>query len=445
MMKVRRFTLTPLQILSVGFALVILIGGILLTLPVCSRDGNGLPFVDALFTSTSATCVTGLVLCDTYTQFSGVGQAAILCLIQVGGLGFVTVGILLPMALGKRIGLRERSLMKESIGALKIGGIVRLMRKAVFGTLLLELIGAVVLWIRFARDMGPVSALWAGVFHSVSAFCNAGFDILGRNVPFGSLTNYVGDVTVNVTIMVLIVVGGLGFIVWDDVLIHRHHVRRYALHTKIVLSVTAALIALGTLLFYFMEADAAFAGLSAEDRVLAALFQSVSPRTAGFNTVDLGKLSESGSILTMFLMMVGASPGSTGGGLKTTVFFVMVCSMLAYLRSRDSINVFNRKIEPQAVHRAFNSAMLYLLLAVFGALVIALQGVPASDAMFEALSAIGTVGLSKGVTPGLTLLSKAVVILLMYSGRVGSISVLMAVTDRRIKTQINHVEEKIIV
>lgn len=444
-MKVRRFTLTPLRILSIGFALVILIGGILLTLPVCSRDGNGLPFVDALFTSTSATCVTGLVLYDTYTQFSGVGQAAILCLIQVGGLGFVTVGILLPMALGKRIGLRERSLMKESIGALKIGGIVRLVRKAVFGTLLLELIGAVVLWIRFARDMGPVSALWAGVFHSVSAFCNAGFDILGRNVPFGSLTNYVGDVTVNVTIMALIVVGGLGFIVWDDVLIHRHHVRRYALHTKIVLSVTAALIALGALLFYFMEADAAFAGLSAEDRVLAALFQSVSPRTAGFNTVDLGKLSESGSILTMFLMMVGASPGSTGGGLKTTVFFVMVCSMLAYLRSRDSINVFNRKIEPQAVQRAFNSAMLYLLLAVSGALVIALQGVPASDAMFEALSAIGTVGLSKGVTPGLTLLSKVVVILLMYSGRVGSISVLMAVTDRRIKTQINHVEEKIIV
>ncbi len=445
MIKVLRFKFTPLQILSIGFALVILLGAAVLMLPAASRDGRAIPFVDALFSAASATCVTGLVLYDTYTQFSLFGQIVILCLIQVGGLGFVTMGVLMSMALGKRIGLRERFLMKESIGAMKIGGIVRLVRKAVFGTLLIELLGAIALTVRFAQDMGLWESLWCGVFHSVSAFCNAGFDILGRIEPFGSLTHYAGDTTVNVTVMALIVVGGLGFIVWDDVLTHRHHVQKYALHTKIVLSVTTVLILGGAVAFYFTESNAAFAGMTVRERTLAALFQSVTPRTAGFNTVEMGKLSESGSILTMFLMFVGASPGSTGGGIKTTVFFVMVFSMAAYLRSRDSINVFRRKVEERAVRLAFNSAMLYVLVALLGTMVITVQGIGAADALFEALSAIGTVGLSKGITPNLTAPSKAAVIVMMYIGRVGSLSVLMAMTDRRIKTRILNVEEKIIV
>ncbi len=431
--------------MSIGFVLVILVGSLLLTLPMASRDGAEIRFIDALFTATSATCVTGLAVFDTYTQFTLFGQIVILCLIQTGGLGFMTIGIFLSMTLGKRIGLRERSLMKESISALKIGGIVRLVRRAVFGTLLIELLGTVLLAFRFCPDFGMGTGLWFSVFHAISAFCNAGFDLMGRVAPSSSLIHYADDVIVNAVVMSLIVIGGLGFIVWDDIIDHKWHVRRYRLQTKIVLAVTFLLIVAGALAFYVLEGNHAFAGMNAGQKILASLFQSVTPRTAGFCTVDMSKLSESGSILTMLLMLVGASPGSTGGGIKTTTFFVMVFSVIAYLRSREEINVFNRKIEEKAVQRAFNSTMLYAVTAILGTTIITFQGIGLHAALFEALSAIGTVGLSKGITPQLTTVSKVVAILLMYIGRLGSLSVLMAVTDRRIKTKISNVEEKIII
>ncbi len=445
MIKIYKLTFTPLQFLSAGFILIILIGGMLLAHPAASRDGQSIPFVDAVFTSASATCVTGLVIYDTYTQFTAFGQAVILCLIQIGGLGFVTIGIFFSMAIGKRIGLRERSIMKESISALKLGGIVRLVRRAVFGTLIIELIGALILALRLVPRFGLASGLWSSLFHSVSAFCNAGFDLMGKLKPLSSLGEFSGDIVINFVIAALIIVGGIGFIVWDDIIDNKWHIRRCRLQTKIVLSVTAMLIAAGTVGFYLLERNHAFAGMGGGEKMLAALFQSVTPRTAGFCTVDMAKLSDGGSILTMILMVIGASPGSTGGGIKTTTFFVMVFSVIAFLRSRDDINVFKRRVEQHAVYRAFNSAALYLFAAVIGTFVISLQGIGIEATLFEALSAVGTVGLSQGVTAGLNTLSKLAIIMLMYVGRLGSLSVLMAVTERRIKTKINNVEEKIII
>lgn len=445
MIKIYKLSFTPLQFLTIGFLLVILAGSLLLMLPGANADGSSISFIDALFTATSATCVTGLVVFDTYTQFTGFGQVIILCLIQIGGLGFMTIGIFLSMALGKRIGLRERFLMKESISALKIGGIVRLVRRAVLGTLLFEGLGAVLMAFRFCPDFGFADGLWFSVFHSVSAFCNAGFDLIGRVAPSTSLAVYAGDVMVNFVISALILIGGIGFIVWDDILNNKWHVKHYRLQTKIVLAMTVLLILGGTIGFYFLEGNNAFAGMNTGEKLLASFFQSVTPRTAGFCTVDMAQLSESGSVLTMFLMLVGASPGSTGGGIKTTTFFVMIFALIAHLRGRDDINVFNRKIEEKAVVRAYNSALLFILAAIAGTMVITLQGIDMDTALFEAISAIGTVGLSKGLTPQLTLPSKLAVILLMYVGRLGSLSVLMAVTDRRIKTKISSVEEKIMI
>ncbi len=430
--------------LAIGFALVILLGAFLLTLPIASKDRVSFPFINALFIATSCTCVTGLSVVDIYTQFSGFGQAVMLTLIQIGGLGFMAVAMFFSMILRKRIGLRERFVLKESLGALKIGGIIRLVRRMLIGTAIFEVAGAIALAFRFCPQFGFWRGIWYSVFHSVSAFCNAGFDLIGIIAPSTSLAIYVDDVLVNVVIMSLIVIGGIGFIVWDDIIENRFRFRRYRLQSKIVLSSTFFLIVAGAVAFYFTEANYAFSGMPFGQRVLASLFQSVTPRTAGFCTVDMSTLSEGGSALTSFLMFVGASPGSTGGGLKTTTFFVMIFSVLSYARKQESVNIFHRKIEDAAVRRAFNSAMLYLMLAGLGIIIIHLQGVSFESSVFEVFSAIGTVGLTKGVTPNLTVVGKLVDILLMYAGRVGSLSIAMAISERRLKPKTSNVTEKII-
>lgn len=444
MVRIKQFNVTPLRILSVGFAGVILAGGILLTLPIASRSGQGISFLDALFTAASSACVTGLAVFDTYLQFSLFGQVVMLCLIQVGGLGFMAIALLFSMAIKKRIGLRERSVMMESIGALKLGGIIRLVRRVLLGTLIIELAGACLLATRFIPKFGLQTGLWYSVFHSVSAFCNAGFDLMGKISPSSSLIPFADDIVVNVAIMLLIILGGIGFIVWDDIIDNKWHIKRFRLQTKIVLSTTITLIVLGAAGFYIFEGNHAFAGMPTGEKILASFFQSVTPRTAGFCTVDMRSLSDSGSVLTLLLMLIGASPGSTGGGIKTTTFFVMMFSMLAYARKQDSINVFNRKVEYKAVERAYNSATLYMVTLTIGVFILLQQGVALGDAAFEVFSAIGTVGLSKGLTPNLTAISKGVIIFLMYVGRVGSLSVAMAVSERRFKTKIDNVTEKII-
>ena len=442
MIKISRFKLTTMQILSIGFALVILLGGLLLTLPVASKSGTATPFINALFTSTSAACVTGLSVYDIYTHYSMFGQVVMVCLFEVGGLGFMMIAFLFSMAIHKKIGLRERSIMMESVGALRLGGIVRLVQKAVLGTLIIQLTGAAVLALRFCPKYGLATGVWFGIYHAVSAFCNAGFDLLGITAPSTSLTTVYNDVTINVVIMLLIIVGGIGFIVWEDIIQNKWHFRHYRLQTKIVLVTTAFLIVAGAAGFYIFESDVAFAGMNTGDKILASFFQSVTPRTAGFCTVDMTKLGDSGSILTIILMIIGASPGSTGGGIKTTTFFVIILSIAAYIRGEESVNIFNRKIEDEAVKRSYNGATLYLFAAIAGIIIIMQQGIGLGAAAFEAVSAIGTVGLSKNLTPSLNVASKITVIALMYIGRVGSMSIAMALS-RRVKTKVNHVPEKI--
>ncbi|MDD3347511.1 TrkH family potassium uptake protein [Oscillibacter sp.] len=441
-MKKDRLQLNAVQTLALGFAGLILLGGGLLALPVASRGGEPLPFLDALFTAASASCVTGLTLYDTWTRFSLFGQAVILLLIQVGGLGFMSISILVSTLMGRRIGLHRRSILMDAVGALQVGGVVRLVRRALGLTAVCEGLGAAALAFWFCPRYGMARGLWMSVFHAISAFCNAGFDLLGTGA---SLTTVSGAVVPNVVLMLLIICGGLGFLAWDDVLTHGIRFRRWRLHSKIVLVSTSLLFAGGTLAFYLLERDHAFAGRSAGQQALMAAFQSVTPRTAGFNTVDLRALSGAGTLLTVLLMLIGAGSGSTGGGMKVNTFAVLALSTLAQTRRREDVNVFGRRLDGETIRKAYACASLYLAACLMGGMVLCIQGIPVGDALFEAVSAIGTVGLSRGVTATLPPLSKMVILLAMFAGRVGSMSVAMAVTRYRPPDRVRNVREKILI
>ena len=438
----RRIQLNAVQTLTLGFACLILLGGLLLALPAASRSGRPLPFLDALFTAASASCVTGLVLYDTFTQFSLFGQAVILLLIQVGGLGFMTVSILVSILLGRRIGLHQRSILMDTVGALQMGGVVRLTRRALKVTAACEGTGAVLLALWFCPRYGMGRGIWMAVFHAVSAYCNAGFDLLGTGA---SLTTEAGEPLLNIVLMVLIICGGLGFLVWDDILTHGFRVRRWRLHSKIVAFSTSLLFVGGAAAFYLLEKDHAFAGLPTGQKLLMSAFQSVTPRTAGFNTVDLAALSESGTLLTLILMFIGAGSGSTGGGIKVNTFAVLLLSALAQARRKEDVNVFHRRLDGETVRKAYSSVSLYFLACLAGCMVLCIQGISLDDALFEAISAIGTVGLTRGVTPLLPKVSKAAILLLMFAGRVGSMSVAMAVTRDRPAPRVRNVPEKILI
>ena len=434
------------QILAAGFALIILSGALLLMLPLASRNGASIPFLNALFTATSATCVTGLVVYDTWTQFSLFGQAIILLLIQIGGLGFMTFAILFAMALGKRIGLTERGYLMEAVSASQLGGIVRLAKHILLGTLFFESLGAILLFSRFWPRFGLADGIWFSIFHSVSAFCNAGFDLMGSIQPFTSLIPFVNDPLVNLTIISLIIIGGIGFVIWDDLLKNRWHFTRYLLHTKVTLVSTGIVLFVSAALFYFLERDAAFAGLSSGGKLLAALFQAVTPRTAGFNTVDLTALSQGGSLLTMLLMAIGAAPGSTGGGIKITTFVVILLAVWANLQRREDVEIFHRRLEANLVKRAFlSTAFYFILLSSASLLILATQNLTLKDTLFETFSAIGTVGLSTGITRTLLPFSKLIILLLMYAGRVGSLTIFLAATEHRNVNPLRNPEDKIIV
>jgi trk system potassium uptake protein TrkH len=441
----RPFRLNALQTLTVGLLLLILTGAVLLTLPAASRDGQSIPFLNALFTSASASCVTGLVLYDTYSQFTFFGQAVIVLLIQVGGLGFMMVFILVSFLLRRRIGLYERSLLMESIGVLRIGGIVRLSKRALKGTALFEGVGAALLALWFCPRFGFWQGIWMGIFHSVSAFCNAGFDLMGIRQPGSSFVTAAGVPVVNLTIMALIIVGGLGFFLWDDVASHRFHFREYSLHTKVVLIGTSILVAGGTLAFYLLEANRAFAGAPEGQKWLMAAFQSVSPRTAGFNTVDLQALGSASTLLTILLMFIGAGSGSTGGGVKVNTFAAAALDTLAYVRRRSDVELFRRRLAGESIHKAFSSMGLYLTVCLCGCMVLCVQGFGLEDSLFEAFSAMGTVGLTRGITPTLPGASKIAIILLMFSGRLGSLSVAMAMTSSRQHPHVRSVSEQILI
>lgn len=438
-MKVR---LKSIRILLIGFALIIFVGGTLLWLPFSNHDG--ISFSDAIFTATSAACVTGLVVYDTYSQFTFFGQAVILVLIQVGGLGFMMIGVLFFLFMGRRIGLRQRALLMESTGIWKVGGIVRITRRVLIMTGIIELSGALLLAIRFCPQMGFAQGMWHALFHSVSAFCNAGFDLMGLLEPGSSLIHFQGDLLVNITISLLIIVGGLGFFLWNDLFEKKLAFTEYQLHTKIVLTTTGILLAIGTLGFFLLEKNTAMTGMSVPERVLASFFQSVTPRTAGFNTVEVSRLSEGGTLLTMLLMLIGAGSGSTAGGIKVTTLAVLSLSVMSYSLGHEDLNIFGRRLEGEALKRACSNTTLYIGLLLAGGFVLSLQGFDLTDSMFEAISAIGTVGLSRGITPELPLLSKMVIAFLMYSGRIGSLSVAMAMVNPE-HSPIKNPAEKIII
>lgn len=442
-MNTNRWSTT--QILSFGFAMLILIGGLLLSLPVAGRNGAGIPFLNALFTSASATCVTGLVVYDTWTQFSYFGQAVILLLIQIGGLGFMAVAILVSLAVGRRIGLRERSLLAEAVSSMQVGGVVRLVRRMLIGTALFEGIGALLLAIRFVPMFGAGQGIWFAVFHSVSAFCNAGFDLMGVRSPFSSLTSFYDDPLIILTIAGLIIAGGIGFVVWNDLIESRFHFKNLHLHTRAVLFSTLALLLIGTVAFVSLEYNGTMRSMNPGTRMLSAFFQSVTPRTAGFNSLDIASLSDGSKFVTMLLMFIGAAPGGTGGGIKVTTFAVMVASVLAQLRARDDVNLFHFRLEAEAIRRAFCGAAVYLAMTVGGILILCAQEQSLTAAAFETLSAIGTVGLTVGITPTLQALSRIAIILLMYAGRVGSLTVFMAVAQPKHNGKLKNPVGKIIV
>ena len=414
--------LTTAQIIILGFSGVILLGTLLLMLPFSSREGSITPFGDALFTATSAVCVTGLVVHDTATYWSAFGQGVILFLIQIGGMGVITVAASFAILSGKKISLMQRGAMQEALSAPSLGGIVRLTGFVVKTTLLLELLGAAAMAPVFCRDFG-IRGLWMALFHSISAFCNAGFDLMGQSAPFSSLTDFASDPVVNVTIMALIVIGGIGFMTWDDVKTNRLHLRRYRMQSKVVLSATAVLIILPAIYFFFLEFD----GAPMRERVWLALFQSVTPRTAGFNTADLTALSEDGLALTILLMLVGGSPGSTAGGMKTTTMALLLANAAAVFRRREHAHFFGRRVDGEAVRSAATVAVLYLLLFLGGGLVMSrVEGLPLLTCLFETASAVGTVGLTLGITPSLGGVSRAILIGLMYVGRVGGLTLVFS-------------------
>ncbi|MDY4491219.1 MAG: potassium transporter TrkG [Candidatus Faecousia sp.] len=417
--------LSPTKTIAVAFAVIILAGALLLDLPAASRSGVSCGFRPALFTATSATCVTGLVLYDTWTQWSGFGQAVILGLIEIGGLGFMSAAALVVFVLRKRIGLKQRMVMAQALSLNDMEGVVRIQKTLLIGSLSIEVIGALILTARFWPEYGFVTALKWGVFHSVSAFCNAGFDILGSIAPGGSMIPFQNDPTVLLTLCALIVVGGLGFLVWQEIW-EKRRFRKLSVYARLVLVATLVLILTGwvaTCLLEWNNPDT-LGAMNWWQKLLNGLFQSVTLRTAGFAAVDQGKLTGAGKGFSMVLMLIGGSSGSTAGGLKTVTFFVLVLFAWARARGRNSVCVFSRTVPQSQVLDAMTIAMLMTALAVFGGVFIsATSPIGFTDALFEAVSALGTVGLSAGATGSLSIPAQILIIIYMYFGRVGVLTI----------------------
>ena len=428
--------MTSTQIIFFGYLAIILLGALLLCLPVSAQSRTWTSPLGALFTATSATCVTGLIVYNTAAHWSLFGQLVILALIQVGGMGFLTMAIIVSTAARRRIGLRQRFTMQESISAPTLGGIVRLTSFIFKGVLLFEGAGALLLALRFIPLFGGAKGLYYAVFHSISAFCNAGFDLLGTFEGEGSLTYFVSDPLVCVTCAALILIGGLGFFVWEDLYLKRFAWRRYLLQTKLVLVALAGLVAVPTVLLFLFEFDsAAFNGLSTPSKFLAAFFQACTARTAGFNTVDLGRLSQAGKMIMILLMLIGGNSGSTAGGMKTTTVSVLVMTVVSTIRRDNEICAFGRRIHDKALKDAVTIVTTYITLAVGAAVFIsAYDRVPMINALFESSSAVATVGLTLGLTPKLSMLSQLLIICLMYFGRVGCLTMIYALNERSAST-----------
>ena len=432
--------MTSFQLIIMGFAGVILLGTVLLMLPFSSAEKVITPFHEALFTATSAVCVTGLVVKDTGSYWSLAGQTIILALIQTGGLGVVTVAASVSLLSGKKISLMQRSTMQDAISAPKVGGIVRLTRFILRGTFLIEAAGTVLLLPVFMGDYGK-KGIWMSVFHSISAFCNAGFDILGTDSSmFPSLTGYSGNILINLVIMLLIITGGIGFLTWDDIYTNKLNFKRYRMQSKIILMTTACLILFPAVFFYICD----LTKLPMGKRLLAATFQSVTTRTAGFNTINISEMSEASKAVMILLMLIGGSPGSTAGGIKTTTVVVLIVFVRANLMEAAGCNVFNRRLDETAIRKASVVMCTNLFLILTGTIFMEImQPFSLSDVMFEVFSAMGTVGMSAGITRDVCMASRMMLVFLMFCGRIGSLTFALSLKGHRHEAPIRKPVEEI--
>lgn len=444
-MKLKKFRFSNTQILALSFVFVILIGTLLLALPISSASGESTPVLNAAFTATSATCVTGLAVYDTYTHWSMFGKIVILVLIQVGGLGFMTLLTLVALVTHKHLSLHERQLVMQSTGNNHLSGVMTLVKKIFLGTILFESAGMLLLAIRFCPRMGFWEGLFYALFHSVSAFCNAGFDLMGKYEPFSSLTMFRDDLYVQFVIMALIIIGGIGFFVWSDILKCGRHFKQYTLHTKMVLISTAFLLLVGWIGFFFLEFDGVLAKYTLDEQIFAALFQSVTTRTAGFNTIDQNELT-GGGLLSVVLMLIGGSPGSTAGGIKTVTVLVTLLNAIAIISRREYATIFKKRLNPETVQQASAITTIYIVLVIISTIAIMkLESVGLEQALFETSSAIGTVGLTMGLTPSIGTASKIILMLLMFIGRVGGLSFILSFSAEKVKPPIQRPIEKVMI
>ncbi len=430
--KLRNRRFTPVQIIAIGFATIIFIGALLLSLPAATIDRVKTPFIDCIFTSTSAVCVTGLVTVDTGTYWSYFGKTVIIMLIQIGGLGFMSFATLLALITGKRITLKERLLIRESISSTSLQGIVRLARYILTFTFSIELIGALLLSIQFIPEFGLVKGIYYSIFHAISAFCNAGFDLMGG---YNSVTAYSNNGLVILTLSALIIIGGLGFYVWDDIYNYKRN-RRLSLQTKILITMSIILVGFGFVMFFIFEFSnpETLKGMSFKEKMLSSFFASVSPRTAGFNSINLGSMSMASILLTIILMFIGGSPGSTAGGIKTSTAGVLLLTIMSVIKGREDTEVFKKKIGKETVYRAFAVVGIALGLVFTVTILLSItesaSGLPFEQYLFEATSAFGTVGLTLGLTQQLTTIGKVIVAITMYAGRIGPLTLLVAIAIR---------------
>ena len=415
--------ITSFQLILLSFLAIILLGTFLLSLPVSSSSGEWTSPADALFTAASASCVTGLIVHDTATYWSLFGKIIIFLLIQVGGLGVITCTILVIMFTGRQIGIRQRSLMMDAISAPQIGGIIRFTRFILKMTLAVECLGAVLLLPVFIPRFGILRGIGASVFHSVSAYCNAGFDLMGAESPYSSLTAFRGSVIINLVIPFLIITGGLGFLTWNDLFHQKYRIDRYSFQTKVILCTTAVLLVIPFAYFFLIE----FSAEPLKERIMMSFFQSVTPRTAGFNTADYSAMSETGLLITIFLMLCGGAPGSTAGGVKLTTIFTLTAAAISDAGRKENVIAFGRRINDEIVRRAMCLLTIYLGLLLLGTCVLcSLESISLSASMFECASALGTVGLTTGITPSLSTASKLMLASYMYFGRVGGLTLAYA-------------------
>lgn len=445
----RVLSLTPTQIIPLGFGFVILLGSILLNLPIASKDGQSIGYLNALFTATSAVCVTGLVVVDTYTHWTVFGQIVILSLIQIGGLGFMTMATMFSLVLRRKIGFKERLLMAESLNQYSLEGVIRLTKRIILGTLIFEGIGALILSIHFIGEFGILSGIYKGIFHSISAFCNAGFDLMGKKEQFSSLVSYSSDAVVNLTVMSLIVIGGLGFFVWDDVYTAKKFTK-FKLHTKLVLTTTLILLVFGFILVFLLEYNNpnTLEPLSIKGKILASMFQSVTPRTAGFNTLSYSDMTHSSQFITIILMFIGGSTGSTAGGIKTATVGVLLFAVISVLRGSEDTELFRRRLNVEIVRRALAIVIISIIIVTITTMVLSInEQASFMEVLFESVSAFGTVGLSLGITPSLSTTSKIAIIATMFMGRVGVLTMALALTLRMKKTKakFRYLEDKVMV